>query len=167
MILRIGKKLSIIVVIVIVILILDAIIIHTSSLSLTTSNVMVISDINRNINSNVRRTIEYGTLLKSGRVPLVMLKSTLDNDVLEHFLQIPMFSCEESDLHSFKGLENRVKMPIYIYEGYYHSLPTASNVYSRNPNPKIAIGTITITTTIIYYYYYYYYCFCYCCCYHY
>jgi hypothetical protein len=50
-----------------------------------------------------------------------------------------MFSCEENELKSFDGLDVRVKPPIFIYEGYYHSMVTPKNVFSRNPNPLIGI----------------------------
>jgi len=100
------------------------------------TNINII-DSSNNSNSNYKttnRTIEY---VKN--IPLVMLRYSLDKDVLNRFQQIDMFSCNENNLNSFNGLENRVKIPIYIYEGYYHSLPTHNTVYSRNPNPQIAI----------------------------
>ena len=93
----------------------------------------------RRTSSITKRNIEYGTPLKVGRTPLVMFRSSLDDVVLERFWQYAMFSCSENELNSFKGLENRVKPPIYIYEGYFHSLPTKETVFSRNPNPTIAI----------------------------
>ena len=86
------------------------------------------------------RQIDYGSPLKQGvRAPLVMIQKKLASNVLSRFLEVPMFSCDENELNNFSGLENRVKVPIYIYEGYFHSLITNENIYSRNPNPQIAI----------------------------
>jgi hypothetical protein len=91
------------------------------------------------INSYIHQ-IEYGVPLgKDSRVPLVMIRLKLNPNVHERFLQYPMFSCDESELSTFKELDNRVKPPVYIYEGYFHSLPTNEAIFSRNPNPLIAI----------------------------
>jgi hypothetical protein len=132
------KSFTLLLVIAIILLNIIIIIISATFLDFTYSNNTNINT-NSNIKSNVNHTIEYGIQQKAGRVPLVMLRSKLDQEVHERFLQYSMFSCNEIDLNSFHGLENRVKHPIYIYEGYYHSLVTKDTVYSRNPNPKIAI----------------------------
>lgn len=79
------------------------------------------------------RGIEYGVQ----STPLVMIQSTLDNDLLQRFLKEHLFSCEEEELAHIDGLDNRVKPPVYVYEGYYHSLKTGDTVYSKNPNPLI------------------------------
>jgi hypothetical protein len=34
-------------------------------------------------------------------------------------------------------LDKRVKEPIYIYEGYFHSMNTSDTIYSKNPNPLL------------------------------
>ena len=69
--------------------------------------------------------------------PVVMIRSSLDDDLLQRFLQEYVYSCSEEDLNSIKELDNRVKPPVYVYEGYYHGLPTSQTVYSKNPNPLI------------------------------
>ena len=83
--------------------------------------------------------IEYGSPIgQDRRNPVVMIRKSLDEDVMQRFLIEPMFSCEESALNSFEGLESRVKEPIFIYEGYFHSMRTSQPIFSRNPNPLIA-----------------------------
>ena len=83
--------------------------------------------------------IEYGSPVgRDRRHPVVMIRRALNDDVLQHFLMEPMFSCEESALSSFEGLDNRVKVPFFIYEGYFHSMRTSQPIFSRNPNPLIA-----------------------------
>lgn len=83
--------------------------------------------------------IEYGSPIGQGRRhPVVMIRKLLDDDVVQRFLLEPMFSCKESALNSFEGLENRVKEPIFIYEGYFHSMRASQPIFSRNPNPLIA-----------------------------
>jgi hypothetical protein len=77
--------------------------------------------------------IEYG----AQSTPLVMIQSKLEDDLLQRFLQEHLYSCNEDQLNSYPGLDNRVKEPVYVYEGYYHSLPTSQTVYSKNPNPFI------------------------------
>ncbi|KAL7480157.1 hypothetical protein ACHAW6_005866 [Cyclotella cf. meneghiniana] len=79
------------------------------------------------------RTIEFGVQA----TPLVMIQSTLDEQLLQRFLQEHLYSCNEDELNSYPGLDNRVNKSIYVYEGYYHSLATSENVYSKNPNPLI------------------------------
>jgi hypothetical protein len=54
-----------------------------------------------------------------------MIQSKLDEDLLEE------------ELNSYPGRENRVAIPFYAYEGYYHSLATSETVYLKNPNPFI------------------------------
>ena len=91
------------------------------------------------------RKIEYGVPLSvpsSGqgqRTPVVMLRTKLSESLHARFLEEAMFSCSENDLRHMSGLDNRVKEPIYIFEGYYHSLPSRESIYSRNPNPVIGI----------------------------
>jgi len=125
---------KIIIVVTIVILLLNIIIIISSISYLDTTTPTT------HTTTATHTTIEYGSLHRNGiRVPLVMIHSNLDNDIHQRFLQYPMFSCNENDLNnSFHGLENRVKHPIYIYEGYYHSCITSLTIWSRNPNPTIA-----------------------------
>eukprot|EP00804_Cyclotella_cryptica_P025791 CCRYP_002663-RA/>CCRYP_002663-RA protein AED:0.36 eAED:0.36 QI:0/-1/0/1/-1/1/1/0/364 len=77
--------------------------------------------------------IEYGVQ----STPLVMIQSTLDDQLLQRFLQDHLYSCEQDELNSYPGLDNRVNEPVYVYEGYYHSLPTSETMYSKNPNPFI------------------------------
>jgi hypothetical protein len=83
--------------------------------------------------------VNYGSPLRSGkRTPLVMIRSSLRKDVHERLLTVEMFSCPETDLDHM-GLDKRVKVPIYIFEGYFHSLPTRDKFFSKNPNPEIGI----------------------------
>lgn len=96
--------------------------------------------ITNSINPREKSVIVYGVPLDSQkRTPLSMLHMSIDNLILDHFLEESMFSCEEIELNNFDGLENRVKVPIYIYEGYYHSLKTKDKIFSKNPNPKIGL----------------------------
>jgi hypothetical protein len=69
--------------------------------------------------------------------PLVMIRSQLPDDLLQRFLLEHLYSCDEDGLNAVPELDNRVKPPVYVYEGYYHSLPTSGTVYSKNPNPLI------------------------------
>ena len=69
--------------------------------------------------------------------PLVMIRSSLDEELLTRFLEEHLYSCAEDELNNIKELDNRVKEPVYVYEGYYHSLQTSKHVFSRNPNPLI------------------------------
>ncbi len=77
--------------------------------------------------------IEYGVQ----STPLVMIRSQLDEKLLERFLEEHLYSCAEDELTNIQGLDNRVKEPVFVYEGYYHSLQTNKHVFSRNPNPLI------------------------------
>ena len=77
--------------------------------------------------------IEYG--VKS--TPLVMIRSSLDEELLQRFQEEHIYSCTEEELNNIPELDNRVNIPVYVYEGYYHSLSTNKNVFSRNPNPMI------------------------------
>lgn len=79
------------------------------------------------------RSVEYGVQ----SAPLVMIRSSLDGQLHERFLEEHLYSCSEEELNGIPELDNRVKAPVYVYEGYYHSLPTSEDVYSRNPNPLI------------------------------
>eukprot|EP00546_Thalassionema_frauenfeldii_P020828 CAMPEP_0178900898 /NCGR_PEP_ID=MMETSP0786-20121207/3720_1 /TAXON_ID=186022 /ORGANISM="Thalassionema frauenfeldii, Strain CCMP 1798" /LENGTH=400 /DNA_ID=CAMNT_0020571935 /DNA_START=129 /DNA_END=1331 /DNA_ORIENTATION=+ len=81
------------------------------------------------------RSIEYGGPQKS--TPLVMIRDALDEAVHQRFLQEHLYSCLEAELNQISELDNRVNFPVYIYEGYYHSLPTNETVFSKNPNPMI------------------------------
>ena len=69
--------------------------------------------------------------------PLVMIQSSLDPQLHERFLEEHLYSCLEADLNQIPELDKRVKAPTFVYEGYYHSLPTENKVYSMNPNPLI------------------------------
>ena len=60
--------------------------------------------------------------------PLVMIRSKLDEDMLERFLKEHLYSCNEEELNSYPGLENQVAKPVYVYEGYYHSMATSETV---------------------------------------
>lgn len=85
------------------------------------------------------REINYGCPLKSGkRTPLVMARLALGKDVHNLLLNFTMFSCSEEKLDHM-GLDKRVRVPIYIFEGYFHSLSTPDKFYSKNPNPEIGI----------------------------
>lgn len=77
--------------------------------------------------------IEYGVQ----STPLVMIRSSLDEELLARFLEEHLYSCDEAELNNIQELDNRVKEPVYVYEGYYHSLQTNENVFSKNPNPQI------------------------------
>ena len=79
------------------------------------------------------RNIEYGVQ----NTPLVMIKSSLEDELLQRFLQEHLYSCSEKELNNIPELDNRVKPPVYVYEGHYHSLATSEPVYSKNPNPLI------------------------------
>ena len=77
--------------------------------------------------------IEYGVQ----STPLVMIRSSLDEELLARFLEEHLYSCAEEELNNIQELDNRVKEPVYVYEGYYHSLQTNENIFSKNPNPMI------------------------------
>ena len=77
--------------------------------------------------------IEYGVQ----STPLVMIRSSLDEELLTRFLEEHLYSCAEEELNNIKELDNRVNEPVYVYEGYYHSLQTSKNIFSKNPNPLI------------------------------
>ena len=79
------------------------------------------------------RQIEYG----AQSTPLVMIQTKLDDQLLQRFLKEHLYSCQEDELNSYPGLDNRVKHPVYVYEGYYHSLLSSQTFYSKNPNPLI------------------------------
>lgn len=66
-----------------------------------------------------------------------MIHTNLDDRLLQRFLQEHLYSCREDELHSYPGLDNRAKKPIYVYEGYYHGLISNQTFYSKNPNPLI------------------------------
>ena len=84
--------------------------------------------------------IDYGVQSQSKTTPLVFIQSKLDNKLHQRFLQEHINSCTEDELNSnIPGLDNRVNKPVYVYEGYYHSLPTSSSIYSKIPNPMIGI----------------------------
>ena len=80
------------------------------------------------------RNIEYGV---QSTTPLVMIQSRLDDQLHKRFLEEHLYSCDEDELNSIPELDNHVKEPVYVYEGYYHSMPTSEKFYSRNPNPLI------------------------------
>lgn len=104
----------------------------------------------RYISGSIVNCIEYGSPLNSvNRTPVVMARLKLGESVHRQLLQYPMFSCNESTLdQGFDGLDNRVKIPIYIYEGYYHSLLTKEKIFSRNPNPLIGVMYLTHILTL-------------------
>ena len=79
------------------------------------------------------RSIEYGVQ----STPVVMIRTSLDEELHKRFIQEYLYSCTEDQLNTIPELDNRVKKPVYVYEGYYHSLPTNDKIYSRNPNPLI------------------------------
>jgi len=80
------------------------------------------------------RNIEYGV---QSTTPLVMIQSKLDNQLHKRFLEEHLYSCNEDELNNIPELDNRVKEPVYVYEGYYHSMPTNEKIHSLNPNPLI------------------------------
>lgn len=87
------------------------------------------------ISNHPIRSIEYGV---QSTTPVVMIRSSLDERLLQRLLEEHLYSCTEDELnHNFPELDNRVDAPVYVYEGYYHSLPTSKKVYSKNPNPLI------------------------------
>ena len=49
--------------------------------------------------------------------PLVMIRSSLDEELLTRFLEEHLYSCAEDELNNIKELDNRVKEPVYVYEG--------------------------------------------------
>lgn len=80
------------------------------------------------------RNIDFGVQ----STPVVMIRASLDEQLHKRFLEEHLYSCLEEDLNSIQELDNRVKPPVYVYEGYYHSLPsTSEEIYSKNPNPLI------------------------------
>lgn len=64
-----------------------------------------------------------------------MIRASLHEQLHKRFLEEHLYSCLEVELNRIPELDNRVNAPIYVYEGYYHSLPTSEPVYSKNPNP--------------------------------
>jgi len=80
------------------------------------------------------RSIDYGI---RSTTPVVMIRTSLDEELHHRLLEEHLYSCSEEELNHIPELDNRVKPPVYVYEGYYHSLPTSNSVYSRNPNPLI------------------------------
>jgi hypothetical protein len=68
-----------------------------------------------------------------------MIKMKLMANLHKRFLSEHMFSCNQSDLDLITSLDRRVKLPVYIYEGYFHSMPSTSAIYSKNPNPLIGV----------------------------
>ncbi|KAL7549340.1 hypothetical protein ACHAWF_012610 [Thalassiosira exigua] len=66
-----------------------------------------------------------------------MIRDSMDGQLHRRLLEEHMFSCSETELNDISELDNRVKVPVYIFEGYYHSLPSNEAVYSKNPNPMI------------------------------
>ena len=85
------------------------------------------------ISKHPLRRIEYGVQ----STPVVMIRTSLDEELHKRFLQEHLYSCSETELNTIPELDNRVKEPVYVYEGYYHSLPTNDKIYSKNPNPLI------------------------------
>ncbi len=82
--------------------------------------------------------IKYGTFDDHHkRVPIVVIRSKLPPDVHERFLHSPAFNCSEDQLENF-GMMKAVDYPKsakthFYYEGYFHTLPTRKQVFSRNP----------------------------------
>jgi len=66
-----------------------------------------------------------------------MIHSKLDDKLHKRFLEEHLYSCTEDEVNSIPELDNRVKEPVYVYEGYYHSMPTNKKIHSLNPNPLI------------------------------
>ena len=85
------------------------------------------------ISNHPIRSIEYGVQ----STPVVMIRTSLDEELHKRFLQEHLYSCTETELNTIPELDNRVKEPVYVYEGYYHSLPMNDKIYSKNPNPLI------------------------------
>ena len=99
------------------------------------SNSTITATINSNkLGSIPIRNIEYGI---QSTTPLVMIQNKLDDQLHKRFLEEHLYSCTEDELNNIPELDNRVKEPVYVFEGYYHSLPTNKKIYSRNPNPLI------------------------------
>jgi hypothetical protein len=85
-------------------------------------------------------SLTYGTVLSGRkRTPLVMIPMKLNDSLHHHLLKDPMFSCNQSDLDTMSSLDRRVHPPVYIYEGYFHSMSANLPIYSRNPNPLIGV----------------------------
>ena len=103
------------------------------------------NDVGRILNHPIHN-IDYGV---QSTTPLVFIQSKLDNKLHQRFLEDHINSCTEEELNSsiIPGLDNRVNKPIYVYEGYYHSLPTSSSIYSKNPNPMIGIDFDKLAAT--------------------
>ena len=74
-----------------------------------------------------------------------MIQSKLDKQLHKRFLEEHLYSCIEDELNHIPELDNRVKQPVYVYEGYYHSMPTSEKIHSRNPNPLIGKDTKFLT----------------------
>ena len=89
----------------------------------------------------VLHALTYGSVLNGRfRTPLVMLEMRLEGSLHQHFLHHQhMFACNQSELDKLPSLDRRVKLPVYIYEGYFHTMPASSHIYSRNPNPLIGV----------------------------
>lgn len=85
------------------------------------------------ISDHAIRSINYGVQ----NTPVVMIRSKLDDQLLHRFLEEHLYSCSEKELNDIHELDNRVKPPVYVYEGYYHSLSTSDTIWSKNPNPLI------------------------------
>lgn len=79
------------------------------------------------------RDVEYGA---QGQ-PVVMIRASLGEELHTRFLKEHLYSCSEEELNRIPELDNRVKEPTFVYEGYYHSMTTDKEIYSRNPNPLI------------------------------
>ena len=105
--------------------------------------------VGRILNHPIHDNIYYGVQSSQSKTtPLVFIQSKLDDKLHQRFLQEYIASCTEDELNSnIPGLDNRVNKPVYVYEGYYHSLPTSSSIYSKNPNPMIGIDFDKLAAT--------------------
>lgn len=90
-------------------------------------------------NKSVNNVTFGKALYKNIRTPLVIIQLRLPKEVFTQILSLEVFSCNQSVLDKLPNLDKRVKPPVYIYEGYFHSLQSSLEIYSRNPNPSIAI----------------------------
>jgi hypothetical protein len=89
---------------------------------------------------NIQRAVEYGSPLPNKfpkRTPVVMIRSKLSPAVYERMLQLPMFTCNITELEDYK-MHEAVDYPQsrathFYHEGYFHSLLSREPILSRNP----------------------------------
>lgn len=89
---------------------------------------------------SIHRAVEYGSPLPNRfpkRTPVVMIQSKLSSAVYERMLQLPMFTCNITELEDYK-MHKAVDYPQsrathFYHEGYFHSMLSREPILSRNP----------------------------------